>query len=189
MVSLDDAGMKLSQRDRFQEALLGLAAGDAVGTTVEFEARGSFAPVTDMTGGGPFGLQPGEWTDDTSRALCLGQSRLDQHGFDPVDQLEKYVRWWREGYLRSWPRLMRSRRGRGAERRGVEVNAPHDAAKLVQRPHPGALRGTGAFVKALPSMTAITTRNSSSVKAPGHARWSLPGAGRRMNLQGKSSRR
>ena len=60
-----------NRKDRFQGALLGLAAGDALGTTVEFEARGSFPPVTDMTGGGPFDLKPGQWTDDTSMALCL----------------------------------------------------------------------------------------------------------------------
>lgn len=51
-------------RDRFRGALLGLAAGDAVGTSVKFEQRGHFAPVTDMTGGGPFALAaaiPAHW--------------------------------------------------------------------------------------------------------------------------------
>lgn len=52
-----------------------------------------------MVGGGPFRLKPGQWTDDTSMALCLGQSLLDQKGFDPVDQLTKYVRWWQRGYM------------------------------------------------------------------------------------------
>jgi len=61
-------------QDRYAGALLGLACGDAVGTTVEFSARGSFPPVTDMVGGGPFGLQPGQWTDDTSMALCLAEA-------------------------------------------------------------------------------------------------------------------
>jgi ADP-ribosyl-[dinitrogen reductase] hydrolase len=46
--------------------LLGLATGDAVGTTVKYRLRGSFTPLTDMVGGGPFGLEAGEWTDDTS---------------------------------------------------------------------------------------------------------------------------
>ena len=46
-----------SLHNRYMGALLGLACGDAVGTTVEFSPRGSFAPVTGMTGGGPFGLQ------------------------------------------------------------------------------------------------------------------------------------
>ena len=94
----------IERKHRFLGALLGLAAGDAVGTTVEFQPRGSFPPVTDMVGGGPFRLEPGQWTDDTSMALCLGQSLLDQRGFDPVDQLKKYVRWWREGYMSSTER-------------------------------------------------------------------------------------
>jgi ADP-ribosylglycohydrolase len=93
--------MNTSSKDRFRGALLGLATGDAVGTVVEFKPRGSFAPVTDMVGGGPFNLKPGQFTDDTSMALCLGQSLLDRQGFDPVDQLTKYVRWWREGYMSS----------------------------------------------------------------------------------------
>jgi ADP-ribosylglycohydrolase len=62
------------ERGRFRGALLGLAAGDAVGMTLEFE-RAKFEPITDMVGGGPFGLAPGEWTDDTSMALCLAESR------------------------------------------------------------------------------------------------------------------
>lgn len=76
--------------DRFRGCLLGLAAGDAVGTTVEFRSRGSFLPVTDMTGGGPFDLSPGEWTDDTSMALCLASSLLWAGGFDARDQMNRY---------------------------------------------------------------------------------------------------
>lgn len=61
----------LSPLDRFRGCLLGLACGDALGTTVEFAARDGFQPLTDMVGGGPFHLQPGQWTDDTSLALCI----------------------------------------------------------------------------------------------------------------------
>src|SRR6476620_8604067 len=57
--------------DRYRGCLLGLACGDAVGTTVEFSPRGSFTPLTDMVGGGPFDLPVGAWTDDTSMALCF----------------------------------------------------------------------------------------------------------------------
>lgn len=88
-------------RNRFRGCLLGLACGDAVGTTVEFEAPGSFPPVEDMAGGGPFRLEPGEWTDDTSMALCLATSLVEKHAFDPRDQMERYARWWRQGYLSS----------------------------------------------------------------------------------------
>ncbi len=80
---------------RFRGALLGLAAGDAVGTTNEFSHCPP--PIEDMVGGGPFGLKPGEWTDDTSMALCLADSLLACRGFDPKDQMDRYLRWWRDG--------------------------------------------------------------------------------------------
>ena len=85
--------------DRYRGCLLGLAAGDALGTTLEFQLPGSFAPLTDMIGGGPFGLKAGEWTDDTSMALCLAESLVTRRKFDPIHQLETYVRWWRDGHL------------------------------------------------------------------------------------------
>lgn len=73
-------------KTRYRGCLLGLAVGDAVGTTVEFAPPGSFPPVTDMVGGGPFRLQAGEWTDDTSMALCLAESLLERGSFDATDQ-------------------------------------------------------------------------------------------------------
>ena len=88
-------------RERFRGCLLGLAAGDALGTTLEFKPPGSFRPIDDMVGGGTFRLQPGQWSDDTSMALCLAESLLEKGGFDPTDQMRRYVRWWREGYLSS----------------------------------------------------------------------------------------
>ncbi len=54
-----------------------------------------------MVGGGVFDLKAGEWTDDTSMTLCLAESLIQSHGFDPVDQMKRYVRWYREGYLSS----------------------------------------------------------------------------------------
>jgi len=88
-------------RDRYRGAMLGLAIGDAVGTTLEFQPPGTFNPITDMVGGGPFNLEPGQWTDDTSMALCLGESLIECGGFDPKDQMDRYMRWWHEGYLSS----------------------------------------------------------------------------------------
>ena len=89
----------LTLRDRYEGAMLGLACGDAVGTSVEFSPRGSFPPVRGMSGGGPFSLEPGQWTDDTSMALCLAESLIARGGFDPRDQMGRYVNWWRLGYL------------------------------------------------------------------------------------------
>ena len=87
--------------ERYAGSLLGLAAGDAVGTTLEFRRPGTFEPIEDMLGGGPFRLAPGQWTDDTSMALCLAESLVECRGFDPLDQLSRYLRWYRQGYLSS----------------------------------------------------------------------------------------
>ncbi|WP_414165458.1 ADP-ribosylglycohydrolase family protein [Superficieibacter sp. BNK-5] len=86
---------------RYQGCLLGLASGDAVGTTVEFRAKDSFTPLTTMQGGGPFNLKVGQWTDDTSMALCLAQSLVNCKGFDAGDQMNRYLNWWRWGYFSS----------------------------------------------------------------------------------------
>ena len=82
--------------DRQRGTLLGLAVGDALGAAVEFEMPGAFEPVTGYRGGGPHGLGPGEWTDDTSMALALADS-IAQVGWDLNDQAGRYVTWWREG--------------------------------------------------------------------------------------------
>ena len=87
--------------DRYQGCLLGLAVGDALGTAVEFKPRGSFEPLQDMIGGGCFNLKPGQWTDDTSMALCLAESLIGKGCFDACDQMEKYLQWYHTGYLSS----------------------------------------------------------------------------------------
>jgi ADP-ribosylglycohydrolase len=92
-----------STRDRFRGALLGLAVGDALGTTLEFHLRDLFPPLTDMIGGGPFELEAGRWTDDTSMALCLAESLVECEGFDAADQMRRYVRWYRDGHNSSLP--------------------------------------------------------------------------------------
>ncbi len=87
-------------RDRARGALLGLAVGDALGTTQEFShpeapafpelARG---PQRDIVGGGPFDLEPGQVTDDTQMATCLAASLRLRGGFDVVDVATRYVAW------------------------------------------------------------------------------------------------
>jgi ADP-ribosylglycohydrolase len=83
--------------DRALGCLLGLAIGDALGTTLEFTSRDAQPPVTDMVGGGPFRLAAGEWTDDTSMTLCLADSLIARGGLEQRDLMERFVRWWREG--------------------------------------------------------------------------------------------
>jgi ADP-ribosyl-[dinitrogen reductase] hydrolase len=93
--------MGMDTQERFRGCLVGLAVGDAVGTSIEFSHPGSFTPLTDMIGGGIFRLLPGQWTDDTSMALCLAESLVECQGFDPVDQLKRYLLWVQEGHLSS----------------------------------------------------------------------------------------
>lgn len=99
--TLDDDAMAVTQalRERFTGALLGLAAGDALAAATQFRRPGSFTPVGDLLGGGPFDLPRGAWTDDTAMALCVADSLLERGEFDPVDQIGRFIRWQREGYL------------------------------------------------------------------------------------------
>lgn len=87
--------------DRAAGCLLGLAIGDAIGTTLEFKKRDSYQHLTDMLGGGPFHLPVGVWTDDTSMALALAESLIASRDkgldFDASDLMDRFVSWWREG--------------------------------------------------------------------------------------------
>ncbi len=85
-------------RERFQGALVGLAVGDALAAHTQFRKPGTFAPVGDLLGGGPFDLPRGAWSDDTAMALLLGESLIEREGFDGHDQVARFARWQREGY-------------------------------------------------------------------------------------------
>jgi ADP-ribosyl-[dinitrogen reductase] hydrolase len=80
-------------------SLLGLAIGDAIGTTLEFRGRDTYRHLSDMVGGGPFNLKPGEWTDDTSMALCLADSLIASgaRDLDEAGLMRRFVRWFRRG--------------------------------------------------------------------------------------------
>jgi ADP-ribosyl-[dinitrogen reductase] hydrolase len=82
--------------DRRRGALIGLAVGDALGASVEFQSPGSFTPVTGYRKGGPHHLEAGEWTDDTSMALALADS-IGAAGWSLNDQADRYVKWWQTG--------------------------------------------------------------------------------------------
>ncbi|MDF7776223.1 ADP-ribosylglycohydrolase family protein [Sphingomonas sp. AOB5] len=86
-----------SLKDRAVGALMGLAVGDAVGTTLEFQLRDVQPPLTDMIGGGPFDLKPGQWTDDTAMALALGHSLVAVPSFNPHDCAVRFLNWYRRG--------------------------------------------------------------------------------------------
>ena len=84
-------------RDRALGAFLGLAIGDAVGTTLEFSVRDSKPRLEDMVGGGPFDLPCGAWTDDTAMALALAESLADSGDLDCQDLMDRFVGWCKNG--------------------------------------------------------------------------------------------
>ncbi|TXN42378.1 ADP-ribosylglycohydrolase family protein [Methylobacterium sp. WL7] len=89
--------MPPSVEDRARGALLGLAVGDALGATLEFEPRDVHPLHTEMCGAGPFDLKPGQWTDDTSMALALAESLIAHPDFDPADLMRRFVAWAEDG--------------------------------------------------------------------------------------------
>lgn len=133
------------RREKYLGCLFGLAVGDALGTTLEFSTPGSFNKHSEMVGGGPFKLKPGDWTDDTSMALCLADSILETGGFNPQDQMNRYVRWRDEGYLSSTGKCFDI---------GVATSRSLDAFKAWGEPYSGAIdperAGNGSLMRLAP---------------------------------------
>lgn len=84
-------------RDWAVGAILGIAVGDAVGATIEFSPKPERAMLSDMVGGGPFRLKPGQWNDDTAMALALAGILVADPAFDPGDLMCRFVSWCRDG--------------------------------------------------------------------------------------------
>jgi ADP-ribosylglycohydrolase len=144
---------------RYRGALLGLACGDAVGTTLEFKPLGTFQPIDDMVGGGPFSLEPGQWTDDTSMALCLAESLVHCRGFDPADQMKRYVAWYREGYLSSTGRCFDI---------GNTVRAALHSFEETGNPYSGSAHprsaGNGSIMRLAPVPLAYASQPLQAIK-------------------------
>ncbi|QDU19088.1 ADP-ribosylglycohydrolase family protein [Urbifossiella limnaea] len=161
----------MTASDRYRGALLGLAAGDALGTTLEFRARGSFAPLTDMVGGGPFQMKPGEWTDDTSMALCLAESLVLKQGFDPIDQLTRYLSWWKDGKFSVKGYCFDIGITTAGALRRFEVHGRADSGST----DPGAA-GNGSLMRLAPAPLAFAADPALAVKRAGDSSRTTHGA-------------
>lgn len=85
-----------AQRDRACGVLLGTAAGDALGAAYEFgPPRGPELEVA-MVGGGGFGWEPGEWTDDTSMAIAIAEVAATGADLREEEALDALTRRWHE---------------------------------------------------------------------------------------------
>jgi ADP-ribosyl-[dinitrogen reductase] hydrolase len=92
--------MTVTQQSKALGVMLGLACGDALGAQIEFSRRDSHPIQRDFTGGGPHGLKPGQWTDDTAMALLLADHILDNN--DPTVSYrnrlaDRWIGWMTEG--------------------------------------------------------------------------------------------
>lgn len=88
--------MDITLEQRALGAYLGLAVGDALGAPVEFLTAREIAqrgPHTEMTGGGWLKLSPGQVTDDTEMALCLGRAWIETGGWDARVAAEHFAGW------------------------------------------------------------------------------------------------
>jgi len=86
-------------------ALMGLAIGDALGTTNEFKTLKApvfpglaIGPLEDIKGGGPFGVKAGQVTDDTQMACCLYLSLATHGAYDIRDAAQRYVAWAKHAF-------------------------------------------------------------------------------------------
>ena len=79
--------------DRALGAFIGLAVGDALGAAVEFYSKGEYEPLTGYRDGGPFNLIGGQWTDDTSQAICIAEWLLEER-VPRIDNLrDRFCEW------------------------------------------------------------------------------------------------
>jgi ADP-ribosylglycohydrolase len=124
---------------RFVGALVGLAVGDALAAATQDQKPGTFTAVSELTGGGPFNLPRGAWSDDTAMALCLAESLLACAGFDPRDQIERYSRWQQHGYCSATGQCLGIRSGTAralaaARWRRQVFSGSHDPKQLDPEP-------------------------------------------------------
>jgi ADP-ribosylglycohydrolase len=149
----------MDRQSRYRGALLGLAAGDALGTTVEFCPPDSFVPLTTIVGGGPFRMKPGEWTDDTTMALCMAESLIACKGFDPMHQMETYIRWYRDGH---W-----SCKGHCFDI-GTTTNSALHRFERTRQPYCGSTNaeasGNGSIMRLAPTPLFFARRPSDAVR-------------------------
>ena len=93
---------QIDREDIIRGCFLGMACGDALGVGVAPGSPGQTPnTVTQMTGGGPYDLKPGEWTAPTTQCLCLAESLIKNRGWNAEDILETYQAWYEHGFWSS----------------------------------------------------------------------------------------
>jgi len=145
--------------DRAAGVLLGSAAGDALGAGYEFSYPRP-SDVIDMIGGGPFGFDVGEWTDDTSMAIAVAQvaaTGADLRSSAALDEVAAgFLRWYQGG-----PKDV------GNQTAAVLSQRPPDAAAMTAaaRALTGRTGGNGSLMRISPVALAHLDDADSCVAA------------------------
>jgi len=129
-----------ARNDRIAGVLVGLAAGDALGAGYEFGP--AFDGPVEMKGGGSFGWEPGEWTDDTQMAICIAEQAatgdLDLNAIG-----DRFIAWSQEATdIGNQTRAVLSQAILGADLPAIA------AARFHQRPRHSA--GNGSLMRTGP---------------------------------------
>lgn len=131
--------------------IMGLVVGDALGVPVQFMDREEIrnrpqGPVTGMEAGGVYQMPEGTWSDDSSMALATLVSLLEKKEADPVDIMQRFVKWDQEGEYTPF--------GRAFDQGNTCSNAIHKFMKESNIETCGATgerdNGNGALMRILP---------------------------------------
>ncbi|WP_211262682.1 ADP-ribosylglycohydrolase family protein [Nitriliruptor alkaliphilus] len=143
--------------DRAAGALLGLAVGDALGAGYEFGSA-PFRGEAEMIGGGLGGFEPGEWTDDTSMAVCIAEVTA-RGGVDLQAIAGRFLDWYASGPPDAG-NLTRAVLGAATD----AADVPMRAASRFET-HPGSCAGNGALMRTAPVALAHLGDDQAIVEA------------------------
>ena len=154
-----------AQLDRAVGALLGTAAGDALGAPYEFgPPRGPQLEVA-MVGGGSFGWQPGEWTDDTSMAIAIAEIAATGADLRDGKALDAIVHRWHE-----WMKtakdvgIQTSSVLRAAGWLGLSAQTAREASAALHE-RTGRTAGNGSLMRTAPVALAYLDDEATLVEA------------------------
>jgi ADP-ribosyl-[dinitrogen reductase] hydrolase len=157
--------LSIAQLDRACGTLLATAAGDALGAPYEFgPPRGPELEVA-MVGGGSFGWQPGEWTDDTSMAIAMAEVAATGADLREEQALDAIVTRWHDWSRRAKDVGIQTRSVLNqAGRDGISAQkARAESAVLHQRT--GRTAGNGSLMRTAPVALAYLHDEAALVEA------------------------
>lgn len=140
--------LTLEQSDRARGVLVATAAGDALGAGYEFGPPLPDGAPVDMIGGGPFGFEPGEWTDDTSMAVAIAEAAATGADLREATTRGAVLARWQEWAASAKDVGRQTRRVLRAAARG-DASAAAEAARSLHRAT-GRTGGNGALMRTAP---------------------------------------